>query len=269
MTNAEREVTTFGSIRRMVFEPPLRFAADYELTDPNRHMDDVVDLLMQGTGVLIGWPHSNSRDALVYASYAAELANRVARKTGLQKRIPVFAIVAQHQLDAYKPLFDIASWVFQGRIGSIVIDDTVAISEYSHLMLDQGRSEISKNLADVISQGGLGVMSLLGGRKTSLDTITRVLSVSMLQLRRKHVTNYAVHFAGVSPLETVSPEDYAHLKGWNFGMRYEVKPGNVYLLEDIERRFSLQTDIRNYSQLDAWANDEISALVQPSFRGGR
>lgn len=266
MTNIERqaEVTSCGLIRRMILEPPVWLAADYKLIDENHHFREVVDTLAGGTGVLIGFNHPTKRDILVYVDYALALANRVAIKTGFKRNIEMTGPGAWHQVknNKYEKPLKIAEKVFQGTIWPIVIDDTIILPEYEDLPLNKGWFDYLKNLVRVIQVGGIGVFSLQGGRKTSMEQNTRALSSAISVLSHNEVTNIAVHFVGISLPKVVPPRADEDLLEWNFGLRYAVRPGNIYTFEQLDTRFQLSASRDNYKNLDEWGMKETADLVQ-------
>jgi len=214
--------------------------------------------LSQGKGLVIGFSHFSRRDGIIYGDYALRF--------GAFRRVPVVMPIAYHQYEDFKSVLQPLAKLCEGNVYPIVIDDTKEHDEYKNLPFGQGMRTYLKAAVSAINQGGIVALSLQGGRKESLSTQTEVLSTLLGALHIYKLTNYVVHFAGISPKKPVPPEAYTDLSGWNFSMRYNLRPGNTYSLDYINDMFQFSgTD--DYKKVDKWGYDELAGLVQPSFTG--
>lgn len=243
---------------RLCIESAMRLPLNYELIDNAGAMLQAKEVLSQGKGLVIGFPHFSKRDGLIYGNYALHVGQR--------QRIPLVLPMALHQYDDFKPALLAVSRLCDGMICPIVIDDTVKREKYKDLPIGQGMKEYLISASKAIQEGGIVALSLQGGRKASLGEPVPALSTLLEFLFRRGVDNYAVHFVGITPKTTLDPEGFEDLDGWNFSMRYTVRPGKTYLFENLREVFGL-TQASEYAQLDAWGYQELAGLVQDSYRG--
>jgi hypothetical protein len=259
--NRESEPSRLSKIAvgwRLCIESALRLPMNYDVIDDVGAILQAKEVLSQGKGLVIGFPHFSKRDGLIYGNYALHVAQR--------QRVPLVLPMALHQYDDFKPALRTLSRLCDGLVCPIVIDDTVKREKYKDLPIGQGMKEYLISASKAIQEGGIVALSLQGGRKASLGEPVPALSTLLEFLFRRGVDNYAVHFVGITPKTSLVPEAFEDLDGWNMGMRYTVRPGNTYMFKNLQEAFGL-TQVREYAQLDAWGYRELAGLVQESYRG--
>ncbi|MCX6791925.1 MAG: hypothetical protein NT149_02705 [Candidatus Gottesmanbacteria bacterium] len=245
-------------IGRYLTEFLFRGPLNYEVSEDTGGILKAEDALSSGDGLVIGLPHFSKRDGLIYGTYALHFAKL--------RNVPLVLPMALHQFKDFEPAMHMLERICDGVVCPIVIDDTVQQEKYKELSQGQGMREYLRVASEAIKSGGIVAISLQGGRKAFLGEPVPALSTLLAFLHRRSIQNFAVHFAGITPAQTVEPSAFEELKGWNLGVSYIVKPGNTYSFGELNRQFDFNSK-DSLKPINAWGYRELAKLVQPSYCG--